>query len=120
MIKLRFDGQEILVKMDNSASAKSFLALLPLKVKAQDYANKEKIFSIPHRLETGANDGANYDPQIGDLFYFSPWGNVGIFYGKQPPYNGLIRLGILQGGADSINKLKAQKSDFELEILRAE
>ncbi|WP_181882585.1 MULTISPECIES: cyclophilin-like fold protein [unclassified Helicobacter] len=119
MIKLRFDGQEILVKMDNSTSAKSFLALLPLKVKAEDYAGKEKIFSIPRRLETGAGDGANYNPQIGDLFYFSPWGNIGIFYDKQPPYNGLIRLGILQG-ADSVSKLKAQKSDFELEILRAE
>ncbi len=116
VIKLRFDEQGILVKMDNTESAKSFLELLPLRVKVEDYAGKEKIFSIPRRLQTGANDGANYNPQIGDLFYFSPWGNVGIFYDKQPSHNGLIRLGILQGGVDSINKLKAQRDDFELEI----
>lgn len=115
-ISLNFGDEKILVDLDSSASARDFATLLPLEVEVSDYVGKEKIFSLPKRLKTGANDGAGYDPQIGDLFYFSPWGNVGIFYEKQPPYNGLIRLGILKDSKNALNKLKAKKQNFTIKI----
>ncbi|OBV28924.1 hypothetical protein BKN38_08685 [Helicobacter sp. CLO-3] len=112
----KMGAEKILVELDSSASARDFAALLPLEVEVSDYVGKEKIFSLPKRLKTGANDGAGYDPQIGDLFYFSPWGNVGIFYEKQPPYNGLIRLGILKDSKNALAKLKAKKQNFVIKI----
>lgn len=75
------------VKLENNSATRDFYALLPLRLTFSDYVGKEKISpKLPKRLNTSGLSG--YTPQIGDLFYFSPWGNLGIFYEKQPFYSG--------------------------------
>ena len=62
---------------------------------------------------------SGYDPQIGDFFYFAPWGNIGIFYAKQPPYNGLVYLGKVlesKSGKNGAEILKNIKKNFMIRI----
>ena len=106
---------KIQVELDGNQASKEFLAQLPLELEFSDYANKEKIAHLPKALTV--KNTPDYDPQIGDLFYFSPWGNIGIFYGKQPPYNGLVYLGKLVNAKD-LQSLRSIKGNFKLKITR--
>ena len=80
---------------------------MPLSLEFSDYVGKEKISpALPKRLDTKGLNG--YDPKIGDLFYFAPWGNLGIFYEKQPFHSGLVRF----GKVEKLDKIKAKKDNF--------
>ena len=116
-IWLKFEGEKTLVELDENPAARDFYAMLPLKFKMSDYVGKEKITpALPKPLDTSGLRG--YEPQVGDLFYFAPWGNVGIFYAKQPFHSGLVRFGRIS--REFLAKIKAQKNDFEMSFERAE
>lgn len=114
-IQMQFSGKSFVLTLENNATARDFYALLPLTLSFSDYVGKEKIARLEKSLN--AQEIEEYDPQSGDFFYFAPWGNVGIFYAKQPPYKGLIKLGAPKAEKESfIAHLKAQKQDFILTI----
>lgn len=67
-----------------------------MRVKLKDYASTEMVADLPRRLTTlGAPDGN--DPEVGDLSYYAPWGNLAIFYRDFGYSKGLIRLGRIAG-----------------------
>lgn len=112
---MQFSEKSFVLTLENNAAARDFYALLPLSLSFSDYVGKEKIARLDKSLST--QESGEYDPQIGDFFYFAPWGNVGIFYAKQPPYKGLVKLGVAKDSKESfIAHLKAQKQDFILTI----
>ncbi len=113
-VKLSFANEVIVVDLGENVASKSFLTQLPLELKFSDYVGKEKIANLAKRLDTKGLNG--YEPEIGDLFYFSPWGNVGIFYEKQPFHSGLVLLGKLQDKEKSLEKLRNQRWDFLIKI----
>lgn len=114
-IQMQFQGKSFVLNLENNAAARDFYALLPLKLNFSDYVGKEKIARLDKSLST--QESGEYNPQSGDFFYFAPWGNVGIFYAKQPPYKGLVKLGVAKDSKESfIAHLKAQKQDFILTI----
>lgn len=114
-IQMQFQGKSFVLALENNATARDFYALLPLTLSFSDYVGKEKIARLEKTLN--AQESGEYNPQSGDFFYFAPWGNVGIFYDKQPPYKGLIKLGAPKAEKESfITHLKAQKQDFILTI----
>ena len=114
-IQMQFQGKSFVLTLENNAAARDFYALLPLRLSFSDYVGKEKIAKLDKSLST--QERGEYDPQSGDFFYFAPWGNVGIFYAKQPPYKGLVKLGAPKAEKESfIAHLKAQKQDFILTI----
>lgn len=114
-IQMQFSGKSFVLTLENNAAARDFYALLPLSLSFSDYVGKEKIARLDKSLS--AQESGEYNPQSGDFFYFAPWGNVGIFYAKQPPYKGLIKLGAPKAEKESfIAHLKAQKQDFILTI----
>lgn len=56
-----------------------------------------------------------------EISFTSLWGNVGIFYAKQAPYNGLVYLGrVLESssGENGVEILKNKKDDFKVLIKR--
>lgn len=112
---LEFNGQRINVELEDNAASREFVAQLPLTLEFSDYVGKEKIAHLPSALNVQNTPG--YNPQAGDFFYFAPWGNIGIFYAKQPPYNGLVYLGRLTNSAD-IEILKNIKGNFRATIRR--
>lgn len=77
-IQMQFQGKRFVLTLENNAAARDFYALLPLSLSFSDYVGKEKIARLDKSLST--QESGEYDPQIGDFFYFAPWGNVGIFY----------------------------------------
>lgn len=116
-VQMQFENQTFVFVLADNAAARDLWNLLPMELRFSDYVGKEKIASLPKKLS--AQESGDYDPQSGDFFYFAPWGNVGIFYAKQPPYPGLIKLGAIEGNQESfIQALRNQKKDFVIAITK--
>jgi len=93
-IRLKFEDRELTAVLNDSQSAREFLALLPLTITLEDYAGTEKISYLASRLSTsGAPRGS--DPAVGDIAYYAPWGNLAIFYRDAGYASGLVILGKL-------------------------
>lgn len=121
MIEMSFGGGgeaqvRTIIELEDNPATRDFYAQLPLNLEFSDYVGKEKISNaLPKPLNTSGLNG--YDPQVGDLFYFAPWGNLGIFYAKQPFHSGLVRFGSVD--KDTLAKLKAQKRNFVIRFAKA-
>lgn len=115
-IKLIFHNEEVVVNLQDNATSQDLLASLPLTVTFEDYAGTEKISYLPNKLST---DGApaGFDPSIGDLAYYAPWGNLALFYKDFGYSNSLIKLGAIDAGID---KLANMQGDFTVTIERME
>lgn len=76
---------------DNPTS-RDFMSLLPLTTKLEDYAGIEKIFYPDRKLSTqDSPDG--FDPSVGDITYYAPWGDIAIFYKDFGYAKSLISIG---------------------------
>lgn len=105
-----------IIELEDNPATRDFYAQLPLTLEFSDYVGKEKVSNaLPKPLNTSGLNG--YDPQVGDLFYFSPWGNLGIFYAKQPFHSGLVRFGSVD--TQTLTKLKSQKRNFIIRFTKA-
>lgn len=103
-------GKEVLIAtMLNTETSRDFISMLPLTLRMKDYSGTEKVSDLPRRLST-KNAPSGYDPSVGDIAYYSPWGNLAIFYKDFSYSKGLIKLGSLDGG---IEKLAGRQGDFE-------
>ena len=69
----------------------------------EDYNNTEKIARLPGEKLSLTNAPAGYDPDIGDVTVYGPWGNIAIFYRDYGYSNGLVSIGKI--GKEDINKL---------------
>ncbi|EAI1200401.1 hypothetical protein ACEA98_002032 [Campylobacter coli] len=112
-IKLLFNGKELLVNLEQNEASRQFYNALPLELEFSDFIGKEKIAHLPKALN--AKGSSAYKPQIGDLFYYVPWGNIGIFYELQNANEDLVFLGKIQG---NLELLKMQKGDFKVKIIK--
>jgi hypothetical protein len=102
-ISIEVEGKVITVTLEDSAVSTDFITLLPLTLTLNDYASTEKISDLPRRLSTqGAPAGS--DPSIGDITYYSPWGNLAIFYRDSGYASGLIKLGKINSGIEALNR----------------
>ena len=89
--------------MHENPTTVDFLSMLPLTIKLEDYAKTEKISYLPRKLSVkDAPSGS--DPSPGDIAYYSPWGNLAIFYRDFGYSSGLIILGKLDSGIELLSK----------------
>lgn len=78
-IRINFEGATITGMLEHNAIARDFASLLPLLVILEDYNRTEKIAFLPQKLSTeGAPEG--FEPSVGDIAYYAPWGSLAIFY----------------------------------------
>jgi hypothetical protein len=112
-INIRIDDRVIPATLNGSKAAQDFASLLPLSLTLEDYASTEKISDLPRRLST---DGAppGFDPSVGDITYYAPWGNLAIFYRDFEYSTGLVSLGTLASGADIFASSPSMQVTFEL------
>lgn len=103
----------LLATLDDSAAGRDFLAMLPLTLSMKDFAGREKISGSLSKVLDQHGAPAGYDPSVGDITYYAPWGNLALFYRDASYAKGLVRLGQFDG---DIAALGAQKHDFELRI----
>lgn len=119
MIEMSFEGEaqvRTIIELEDNPATRDFYTQLPLTLEFSDYVGKEKVSNaLSKPLNTSGLNG--YEPQVGDLFYFTPWGNLGIFYAKQPFHSGLVRFGHID--TQTLAKLKSQKRNFVIRFTKA-
>jgi hypothetical protein len=100
-IRIMFEGAELTATLEDNVASRDFAALLPLDLTLTDYNGTEKIADLPSRLSTkGMPEGV--DPNIGDITYFAPWGNLALFYRDFAYARGLVRLGRIEAGFERL------------------
>ena len=114
-MKMAIDGQEISITLYDTPAADALYNMLPLELSFEDYNGVEKISYLSQTLSTtGEPDG--YDPAVGDLCLYAPWGNLSIFYQDFQYSNGLILLGHIASGMEL---LSSHDGDFSAVLERA-
>src|SRR3954471_7540241 len=94
--------------LDNDSS-RDLLAMLPLDLTLTDYAGTEKVSDLPRRLST-TDAPAGIDPDVGDITYYAPWGNLAIFYRDFGYSRGLVKLGTIDGDMELLAGLDGETS----------
>lgn len=98
-IRIELEGRSLTATLEDSEAARDFLSLLPLTLTLTDYHSTEKVADLPRKLSTkGAPAGA--DPDVGDIAYYAPWGNVAVYYRDFGYSSGLVKLGRLDSGVE--------------------
>lgn len=98
-IRILVGGTALAATLENNATSRDFAARLPLELALKDYHGTEKIADLtPHLSTEGAPEGV--DPDIGDITYFAPWGNLALFYRDFGYSRGLVRLGRIEGSVE--------------------
>jgi hypothetical protein len=87
----------------DNPTARDFASLLPLTLELKDYAQTEKVSDLPRRLST-AGAPAGSDPDVGDIAYYSPWGNLASFHKEFRYSKGLIKLGRIDTGIEALRR----------------
>ncbi|MDY0780459.1 cyclophilin-like fold protein [Tenacibaculum sp. IB213877] len=98
---------------DNPTS-RDFVSMFPLTVQLDDYANTEKVFTPSKKLTT-KDAPKGFDPSVGDLTYYAPWGNIALFYKDFGYANGLISLGKIIDGIEHFKVNGSVTVKIELE-----
>jgi len=111
-IRMTIDGTSVTATLDDTEAARDFASLLPLTLRLEDYASTEKIAFLPRKLATaGAPKGT--DPDVGDIAYYAPWGNVALFYRDFGYSAGLVKLGRLDGGVEILQRTGVLEARIE-------
>lgn len=101
-IRINIEDRVITATLVDTATSRDFVSLLPITLQLDDYAATEKISYLPTKLSTEAAPSGS-DPAVGDIAYYAPWGNLGIFYKDFRYSSGLIKLGKIDSGVEALN-----------------
>lgn len=104
--KVRFlaDGNEIIVELEQNPAADALCELLPMELTFEDFNSVEKIAYPSEALNIeGAPDSC--DPDVGDLCFYAPWGNLSFFYQDFRHSESLVPLGTTVSGLEYLERL---------------
>lgn len=109
--KIRFvlSTGEIVVELDDHPGAQALYDLLPLELSFEDYNSTEKIAYLDDELATDGSPD-NCDPEVGDLCYYIPWGNLCLFYQDFRHSESLVPLGTVISGAEMLEQLDTEST----------
>jgi hypothetical protein len=111
-IRLTIEGVSLTGTLDDTEAARDFAALLPLVLTLEDYAGTEKISELPRRLSKAGAPPA-IDPEAGDITYYAPWGNLALFYRDFGYSEGLVKLGMMDGGVEALARPGSLRATIE-------
>jgi hypothetical protein len=112
-INLKLQDETLTARLFDTPTARDFASMLPLTLTLEDYASAEKISYLPRKLTTeGA--AARTGGSAGAIAYYAPWGNVALFYKDFRPADGLILIGQLDGGVETVRVPGAMKVTIAL------
>lgn len=102
-IHVQTDGKTVVFELNDSAAAKGLYEQLPLTVEVENFSDNEKIFYPPKQLDI--TDAPQADAGAGTLAYYTPWGDVVMFYGDYSVNGQLFELGRAVSGGGEIGSL---------------
>lgn len=112
-IKIAIGDTSLTATLYDNPTTRDFISLLPLDLTLEDYAGTEKISYLPEKLST-EDAPSGFDPSVGDITYYAPWGNLAIFYKDFVYANGLINLGKIDNGIEVFNTSDSLNVRIEL------
>jgi hypothetical protein len=112
-IQITIDGNKITGTLEDNPTSREFVSLLPLNLKLEDYSATEKISYLPKKLSS-KDAPAGFDPDVGDITYYAPWGNLAIFYKDFGYSEKLIKLGRVTGGIEHLRFSGSKNAQVEL------
>jgi len=101
-IKIMLEDTVLTATLSDNPTTRDFISLLPLGLTLEDYAGTEKVSDLPKKLST-EDAPSGFDPSVGDITYYAPWGNLAIFYKDFGYAKGLINLGKIDNGTEVFN-----------------
>lgn len=115
-IVVTLESGEIIINVYDNPTSREFLEQLPLTLTFEEFGGFEKLSYPPEKLTTeGAPSG--YTPERGGFSYFSPWGNVTMFYDSHRYSSGLVKMGEIESGVELLDDID---EDFTVSIERIE
>lgn len=115
-IRCTIGDTAVTATLEDNATSRDFAAMLPLTLNMSDYAGTEKITEKMFKGLSTSDAPSGYDPSVGDITLYAPWGNLALFYRDFHYADGLVLLGRFDG--DGINALAAMRGDFEMRVER--
>jgi hypothetical protein len=103
-VLLRLSDGTATATLKDTAAAQEFAALLPVQLTLRDPMGQAKSGRLPSRLAVADADRV-IDPDVAGLYYWSPSGDIGIFYddlGQTVPPPGMVQLGTVTIGLPTI------------------
>jgi hypothetical protein len=114
-IKITIADAVITARLADNATAHDLAAQLPLTLTFKDFNHVEKIAKLPRPLSTeGVPAGA--DPDIGDIGYYAPSGDLVFYYGDVGYWNGIVCIGRFD---TTMEPIEHQDDNFHVTIERA-
>jgi hypothetical protein len=108
-IDIRIGGQTLSATVWDNPAGAALLEQMPLTLNFEDLNGEEKIGHLPDELPMeGMPEGD--DPEVGDLGYYAPWGNVVLYYGDVSYWDGIARIGRID--AADLAVIAEQSGDF--------
>lgn len=103
-------------KMNDTPTAREFVAQLPLTLTLRDLGSAEKVSgALPKRLsEEGAP--ATDAGALGDIAYYAPWGNIAFYRGQGPNAQGVVKIAHITSGLEALD----QPGELTVTVTRAE
>ncbi len=101
---MTIEGTPVTATLEDNEAAREFASLLPLSLTLEDYASTEKIADLPRRLSTKGAPPAGTAGAAGEIAYFPPWGNLAVFYRDFRYSHGLVRLGKIGSGVETLSR----------------
>jgi hypothetical protein len=114
-IRITVNDQTITAQVADNPTARDLVDLLPLTLRFRDFNGVEKIAKLPRPL-TMEGVPAGDDPEINDIGYYAPSGDLVLYYGDVGYWNGIVRIGRLD--AEDMSLIEHQADGFELTIDR--
>jgi hypothetical protein len=104
-VVLRFGDHAIAATLTDTIMSRQFIAMLPLTVQLTDAWGQAKAGPLPRRL-TAEGGTPVHDPTVGGIYVWPVNGVIAVYYndlGQRVPDPGLIRLGVVEAGLDSLS-----------------
>ncbi|HSF98170.1 MAG TPA: cyclophilin-like fold protein [Ornithinibacter sp.] len=97
-IEIGISGERFTATLEDSPASRDLLAQLPVTVEMTDHGGVEKTGPLPSPLSLDGQP-AGADPDVGDVGYYAPGGDVVLYYGDQSFFDGIVVLGRMEDDA---------------------
>jgi hypothetical protein len=113
-LKITIADTVITARLADNATARDLAAQLPLTLAFKDFNQVEKIAKLPRPLSMEGVPAGD-DPDIGDIGYYAPSGDLVFYYGDVGYWNGIVHIGRFD---TTMELIEQQPDNFQVTIER--